>query len=140
MKDQNLITLTGRLTVSPESKFKTVGENNTPLLKISIACNDRIKKAGEWLEDADFINLEIWGRNAQFVRDFVYKGQRLQVEGRLKIDPYETDTGERKYYTYVKVEKVFLIEPKDKKPDAVTPETVTPEVMPTKDETDEVPF
>ena len=70
----NKITIEGNLTADPESKIIPSGVTVT---KISVAVNDRIKKGEEWKTETDFFNCEFWGKQAERLREWAKKGNKI---------------------------------------------------------------
>ena len=79
---------------------------------------DRRAKAGEQKE-ADFINLTMFGKTAEFVEKWLGKGRRILVEGRLKISKYKDKNGQDRDWTEVLVDNVEFAD--DKKKEAADP-------------------
>ena len=97
----NLVILTGRLTKEPDLKF---GASGTAYCKFTLAVN-RMKKD----DPADFIFCSAFGKNAELIAEYVKKGHRLGVQGRLQQDTYEKD-GEKISKTGVTVDKIEFLE------------------------------
>ena len=80
------------------------------LAKTSLATSRRYKdKQGQKQEETEWFNLVFFGSLADIVEKYVKKGDKLQVEGRLKTRSWETDRGERKYATEVIVEGMNML-------------------------------
>ena len=97
----NLVILTGRLTKEPELKF---GASGTAYCKFTLAVN-RMKKD----DPADFIFCSAFGKTAELIAEYVKKGNKLGVQGRLQQDTYEKD-GEKISKTGVTVDKIEFLE------------------------------
>lgn len=100
---ENTVVLIGRLTKDIEilntNSGKVVG-------KTSIAVKRGFSK------DCDFINIEAWGKVAEVISQYSGKGKRIGVKGELRVDTYQTNTGENKQITKVVVNSVSLLETK----------------------------
>ncbi len=107
MANYNRVTLLGRTTRAPE--LRHVGENNTAVTDLGLAVNDRVKKGGEWVEEATFVDVTFWGRQAEVACEYLKKGSQLLVEGRLKLDQWEKD-GEKRSKLRVVGEKLQLLD------------------------------
>ena len=94
----NLVLLKGNLTKEPE--FRQAA-NGAKLAKFRIAVNRRWKdrQSGEEKSKATFINVDIWGPIAEYVRQYK-TGDYVQVAGELCSEEWEKD-GQRQYRTYV---------------------------------------
>lgn len=70
-------------------------------------------------KEADFINLTMFGKTAEFVEKWLGKGRRILVEGRLKISKYKDKNGQERDWTEVLVDNVEFAD--DKKKEAPDP-------------------
>lgn len=96
----NEVTLIGNVGKDPEIRYTQQGE---PIANLSLATSERWKnKAGEQQEKTQWHRLEVFGKTAQFVRDFVKKGTKLLVRGSIDYQEWEKD-GVKKYSTKIKV-------------------------------------
>ena len=95
----NNVVLVGRLTKDPELKF--VGEKNNALTNFSLAVDRGYKDLyGE--NKVDFINIEIWGKQAEIFCTYMEKGRMIGVEGKIIVDSYKSENGENRYITKVR--------------------------------------
>ena len=68
----------------------------TAVTDIGLAVNDRRKsQSGEWVEETTFVDVTLWGRTAEVASEYLGKGSPILVEGRLKLDSWETDGQKR---------------------------------------------
>jgi single-strand DNA-binding protein len=85
----NKIILVGNVGQDPDIQETS---NGTKVAHFSLATNRRIGTDGdEPKERTDWHRLTLWNRLAQFSEDYVSKGDRIYVEGRLEYDSYERD-------------------------------------------------
>jgi len=85
----NKIILVGNVGQDPD--IQETG-NGTKVAHFSLATNRRTTGTGDEPEErADWHRLTLWNRLAQFAQDYVSKGDRVYVEGRLEYDSYERD-------------------------------------------------
>lgn len=68
-----------------------------------LAVNRNIKKDGQ--TEADFINCIAWNKSAEFAKNFLHKGIKIAVEGRIQTGSYSKDDGTKVYTTDVVVER-----------------------------------
>lgn len=102
----NTIALTGRITKELELKETTTGKK---VSEFSLAVN----RVGQ--EQADFINCQVWGTQAENLAKYQGKGSLVGVVGSLRTDTYEVE-GNKRYKTYVLVSNVeYLSAKKDEK-------------------------
>jgi single-strand DNA-binding protein len=93
MASFNRVILVGNLTRDPELRYTPT---NTPVTEIGLAVNDRRKNAqGEWIEETTFVDVTLWARTAEVASEYLTKGASVLIEGRLKLDTWETDGQKR---------------------------------------------
>src|SRR3954464_10575738 len=89
----NQVTLMGNLTRDPELRQTPTGQNVT---SFSLALNRAYKDAsGEWQEATDYIDIVCWGPLAVRVAQYLSKGRRCLVQGRLQSRNWEQDGQKR---------------------------------------------
>lgn len=102
----NRAVLVGRLTKDPN-----FNEGEVPNARFTLAVNRPFKnKKGE--QEADFINVVAFRRQAENVNNYLSKGQLAGVDGRIQSRRYEKD-GQRVYVTEVVADSVQFLEPKN---------------------------
>lgn len=104
----NRIILLGRLTREPEVKV-TSSDKTTTTFGMAV---DRPFKNRDGKTEADFINIVIWNKTAEVAGNYLHKGERCLVEGRLQIRSYEGKDGQKHYVTEVVADRLELIEKK----------------------------
>jgi single-strand DNA-binding protein len=83
----------GNMTRDVELKYTAGG---TPVTDITLAVNDRRKNSqGEWIDETTFVDVTLWGRTAELAGEYLGKGSPLLVEGRLKLDTWESEGQKR---------------------------------------------
>ena len=93
MASFNRVILMGNLTRDVELRYTPSG---TPVTEIGLAVNDRRKsQSGEWVEETTFVDITLWGRTAEVASEYLSKGSPILVEGRLKLDTWETEGQKR---------------------------------------------
>ncbi len=89
----NKVILVGRLCQDPELKY--LGEKNIAVTRFTLAVNRSYKNAqGE--HDTDFINCEVWNRQAEVFSEYMTKGRLVYIEGKVKVDKYLSTNGENR--------------------------------------------
>ena len=102
----NRVTLVGRIGQDPE--VKTVGE--TKVAKLSLATSESYKdKSGNKVENTDWHNLELWDGLAKIAESYLKKGSQIYVEGKIKTDKWETDTGEKRSAVKIRVTSLTML-------------------------------
>lgn len=92
MASFNRVVLVGNLTRDVELRHTP---NNTAVTDIAIAVNERIKRNEQWVDEAHFFDITLWGRLAEIAAEYLSKGSSVLVEGRLKLDRWEQDGQKR---------------------------------------------
>ena len=106
MASFNRVILVGNLTRDPELRYTPGG---TAVTDIGLAVNDRRKNAqGEWVEETTFVDVTLWGRTAEIASEYLGKGAPALIEGRLKLDTWESD-GQKRSKLKVIGEKLQLL-------------------------------
>ena len=109
MKGLNRVQLIGNVSRAPEVKYVPSG---SAVAKFGLATTERFKnKQGEWTERAEFHNLVAWAKLAETIGEYVQKGSRLFVEGKIQTTSYEKD-GQKKYFTEIVVENMVMMDNK----------------------------
>lgn len=111
MSSFNKVILLGRLTRDPELRVTRKG--NT-ICKLGIAVSRKYKDMeGEMKEEVTFVDVDSFGKQAEVVAKFFTKGKPILVEGRLKFDQWETQTGEKRSKLGVVMEGFQFVGGKD---------------------------
>jgi len=107
-KSVNKVILIGNLGKDPEVKYTPSG---TPVAKFSLATNERYKdKGGEWQDRTEWHNIVAWQRLAEIVGEYVKKGSKIYIEGRLQTSSWEDkQSGEKKYKTEIVASDLVLL-------------------------------
>ncbi|CED93056.1 Single-stranded DNA-binding protein [Romboutsia ilealis] len=107
----NNVVLVGRLTKDPELRY--VGEKNNALTNFSLAV-DRGYKNLQGESKVDFINIEIWGKQAEIFCTYMEKGKMVGIEGKIIADKYKNENGENRYITRVRANSFRFLDSKNK--------------------------
>jgi single-strand DNA-binding protein len=107
-KSVNKVILLGNLGKDPEVKYTP---NGVPVAKFSIATNESYKdKGGEWQERTEWHNIVAWQRLAEIVGEYLKKGSKVYIEGRLQTSSWEDkQSGEKKYRTEIVAHDLVLL-------------------------------
>lgn len=106
----NNVVIVGRLTKDPELKYLTSG---TAVATFTMAI-DRDYKNKDGSVTTDFIPVEIMGKPAEFVANYITKGRLVGVQGSIRVDRYETPDGEKRTFTKVAGRNIQALESKSK--------------------------
>jgi len=93
MASYNRVVLVGNVTREIELRYIQSGMAVTD---VGMAINDRRKSnTGEWVEDTTYVDVTLWGRTAEVASEYLSKGSPVLIEGRLKLDQWESDGQKR---------------------------------------------
>lgn len=107
----NKVILVGNLTRSPELKY-TQGKG-TPVAKTAIAVNRKANVNGEIREEVCFIDLTFWGRTAEVANQYLQKGSKVLIEGRLMLEQWQDQNGQNRSKHSVTVESMEMLGSKE---------------------------
>ncbi len=116
MASFNKVILMGNLTRDPELRYTPKG---TPIAKIGLAVNRVWRtETGEQREEVTFVDVDIFGRTAENVGQYMRKGRPILVEGRLKLDQWDDkNTGQKRSRLGVVAESVQFLGGRDDRGD-----------------------
>jgi single-strand DNA-binding protein len=108
----NRIILIGRLTREPELRYTQSGKAVT---NFTLAVDRPFKNAnGE--KEADFINIVVWGQQAENAANYLGKGKLVAVDGSLRIRSYDGQDGQKRWVTEVVADNVRYLSPRNRVP------------------------
>ncbi len=95
MASVNKVILIGNLTRDPEVRYTPKG---TAVADIGMAMNRSFSSdGGERREETTFVDVTLWGKQAEVVGEYLKKGNPLYIEGRLQMDSWEDkNTGQKR--------------------------------------------
>lgn len=103
----NKVTLVGNVGSEPE--VRTTG-SGTKLAKVSLAANRTFNdRSGQRQEKTEWHRLTFWDRLADIVEQYVHKGDRLYVEGRIEYSQTEDEHGHQRYFTDIIVQDLVML-------------------------------
>jgi single-strand DNA-binding protein len=107
-KSVNKVILVGNVGKDPEVKFLPSGQ---PVANFTLATSDRTKdKQGEWQDRTEWHNLTAYQRVAEIIRDYVKKGSKIYVEGRIQTRSWDDQaSGQKRYRTEIIVNDLVLL-------------------------------
>jgi len=109
MANLNKVFLMGRLTRDPELRYIQSG---TGVLDLGLAVNRRTRlKDGTWGEEAAFIDVTVWGKQAENCAEYLSKGRAVLVEGYLRMDQWkDKKTGDNRSKLKVTADNVQFLD------------------------------
>jgi single-strand DNA-binding protein len=108
----NKVTLLGNVGKDPEIRSTPGG---TMVANLTLATSDRQKDAqGNWQDRTEWHNLVAFTRTAEIVRDYVKKGSKLYIEGKIQTRSWDDkESGAKKYRTEIIVNELVLLSSRD---------------------------
>ena len=121
----NNVILIGRLIKDVELRYTQ--SSNATYARFTIAVDKGMSKEkkqeaeANGQQTADFINIVVWGKQAENCQRYLQKGRNVAIQGRLQSGSYTAQDGTRKFVTEVWAERVQFIEWGEKKEDHTQP-------------------
>jgi single-strand DNA-binding protein len=110
--DLNKAMLIGNIASDIEMRSIQSGQNVT---SFRVATNRRWKDktSGEMKEDAQFHSIVAWGKLGEICNQYMQKGKKIYVEGRIQTRTWDDpQSGQKKYFTEIVAENVIMLDPK----------------------------
>ena len=98
MASVNKVFLIGNLGKDPDVKFTPSG---VQIAKFSMATSERFKRGDNWEEKTDWHNIVLFGRQAEYVGEYLKKGMTVFLEGKISTRTWDDENGIRKYITEI---------------------------------------
>lgn len=126
----------GNLTKDSELKYV---RDNTARLVFSVAMNHSYKKQGasEYTEEVSYFRVIYWGNAAAGIAEFLKKGTKVAIEGRLNQNRWEDESGKKNSIVEIVARKVLLMGGRQQSNNTPPESTEPPEQY---DDTEEIPF
>jgi len=108
MASYNRVVLVGNLTRDPEYRQLPSGQ---AVCRLGLATNRQFKsrQTGESVQEVCYIDVDVWGAQAESCNQYLSKGRGVLVEGRIKFDTWEDQNGQsRSKHSVVADRVVFL--------------------------------
>ncbi len=108
MAAYNRIIMIGNLTRDPEYKQLSSG---TAVCRLGIASNRQFKnrQSGDLVQEVCYIDIDVWGAQAESCRQYLAKGRPVLVEGRLKLDSWQDQNGQNRSKHSIVAERVVFL-------------------------------
>ncbi len=104
----NKVMIIGRLGQDPEMRYTPSGK---PVASFSVGTTRSwISANGERREETEWFNVVAWGNLAEICKQYLSKGQRVYVEGRLQTRSWEDDEGRRRYCTELVANEMIILD------------------------------
>lgn len=123
--DLNKAIIAGRLTRDPEARTTTGGINVT---SFGVATNFVYKNAeGQKIEQVEYHNIVTWRKLAEIAAQYLKKGRRVLVEGRLQTRQWEANDGTKRQRTEIVADNLIML---DSSPNSASRTAEEPGTMP----------
>jgi single-strand DNA-binding protein len=108
-KDLNKVMIIGRLGKDPEMRFTPSG---SPVTNFTVAAGRQWKDPnGENREETEWFSVVVWNKLAEICNQYLSKGSRVYIEGRLQTRSWDDQqTGEKKYRTEVVASDMIILD------------------------------
>ncbi len=104
---RNFVQLIGNLGRKPEIRHF---ESGNSLAKFSLATSySYLSKSGEKMQDTQWHNIVVWGKNVEYVEENLDKGKEVMIKGRIQYNVYEDKNGVKRYSTEIIAEEIELV-------------------------------
>ena len=125
MASLNMVQLIGNLGKDPE--FRAFSDGGS-IASVRIATGEKWKdkKSGEVCEHTEWHNLVFHDRLAEIARDYLKKGSPIYIAGRLRTRKWQTDSGEDRYITEIRVDEMQMLGAKPEGAPQAAAEAVAP--------------
>jgi single-strand DNA-binding protein len=103
----NKVIIMGNLTRDVELRYIPSG---TAVTDLGIAVNEKRKNTnGDVIEETTFVDVTLWGRNAEVASKYLSKGSPVLIEGRLRLDQWENADGEKRQKMKVVCDRMQMV-------------------------------
>ncbi len=118
----NKAMIIGNLGRDPEMRYTPNGQ---PVTQFTVAVNRNYKGAdGNWQEETEWFRVVAWGPLAERTAEYLRKGRKVYVEGRLQTRQWEDREGQKRYTTELVAQTVTPLDPRPR--DETGEESVEP--------------
>jgi single-strand DNA-binding protein len=106
MADINHVVLVGRLVRDAQLKYTNSG---LAICEFSIAINNRRKQGEEWVDEPNFFDVTLFGRQGEAIQRYLTQGKQVGVDGQLRQDRWQTPEGQNRSKVQVVASNVMLL-------------------------------
>ncbi len=108
-KDLNKVMLIGRLGTEPEMRYTPTGTATTSF-RIAVNRRSRTQEGQEPREETDWFTVVTWQKLAEIASQYLAKGARVYVEGRLQTRSWEGQDGQKRYATEIIANDMIMLD------------------------------
>ena len=118
----NKVLLIGNLGADPEIKYTPSG---TAIANLRLATAESRKNSeGDWEDHTEWHRVVMFGRRAETCKDYLRKGSKIFIEGRIQTRSWDDQSGQKRYMTEVLGYQMIMLDPKGQGPSADTQDQV----------------
>ncbi|MFA7567414.1 MAG: single-stranded DNA-binding protein [Alkalispirochaeta sp.] len=110
MADINHVVLVGRLVRDAQLKYTNSG---LAICEFSIAINNRRKQGDEWVDEPNFFDITLFGRQGEAIQRYLTQGKQVGVDGQLRQDRWQTPEGQNRSKVGIVANNVMLLGGRD---------------------------
>lgn len=108
----NKVMIIGNLGADPEIKYTP---NGTAVANLRVAtAENRKNKEGEWEERTEWHRVVLYSRLAENAKDYLHKGSKIYIEGRIETRSWDDQNGQKHYMTEIVGNEMMFLDAKDK--------------------------
>ena len=105
----NEVQLIGNLGADPE--HKVIG-SGTSVCDLRVATTRRFKQGEEWTDETEWHRVTVWGKQADSCNQYLHKGSKVHIAGRIKTEKWEDKDGNQRYTTKIIAQRVIFLDSK----------------------------
>ena len=107
--DLNKVMIIGRLTRDPELRTTPTG---TSVCQLGLATNFVYtnQQSGQKVENVEYHNVVLWRKLGEIAAQYLKKGQRVYIEGRLQTRSWDGDNGKKNYKTEIIADNMIMLD------------------------------
>lgn len=108
MSSFNRVIIAGNLTRDPDYKQLTSGQ---AVCRLGLASNRQFKnkQSGDTIQEVCYVDVDVWGPQAESCRQYLQKGRPVLVEGRLKLDTWDDANGQKRSKHSIVADRVVFL-------------------------------
>lgn len=132
MASYNRVVIMGNLTRDPDYKQLNSGQ---AVCRLGLASNRQFKnkQAGTMVQEVCYIDIDVWGAQAESCKQYLQKGRPVLVEGRLKFDTWEDAEGKTRSKHSIVADRVVFLASNSQAEESMDEQGVAPVATPTND-------
>jgi len=108
MADYNRVIMIGNLTRDPDYRALPSGQG---VCRLGLASNRQFKnrQTGDMVQEVCYVDIDVWGAQAESCRQYLQKGRAVLIEGRLKLDTWQDQSGNNRSKHLIVADRVVFL-------------------------------